>query len=73
MTTRLERFAPFSTCPYCDGVEFIYGPRGGSSVNIACDGCGARFNIAEVMLGEPPQRQRFFLEVLAPPPKPAHA
>lgn len=33
------------TCPDCGGHKFLEGPHGGVSVNIMCDGCGAKFNI----------------------------
>lgn len=31
-------------CPYC-GALMLEGPRGGLSVNVECDDCGARFNL----------------------------
>lgn len=33
-------------CPDCNHRGFVLGPRGGMSINIACGGCGARFNVA---------------------------
>jgi len=32
-------------CPDCKESGFIQGPRGGNSVNITCNHCGARFNV----------------------------
>jgi len=34
-------------CPDCDHRGFVLGPRGGSSINIECGGCGNRFNVAQ--------------------------
>ena len=46
-------------CPYC-GSLMLEGPRGGSSVNVECDDCGARFKLQghQAELGA---------ELLAPP------
>lgn len=33
-------------CPDCGGSEFLDGPRGGLSQNMACAGCGSEYNIA---------------------------
>jgi hypothetical protein len=52
-------------CPFCGHQGFAQGPRGGLSVNVACPGCGARFNLcgprAELgaqLLREPPGMAR---------------
>jgi hypothetical protein len=58
-----ETFAPFSGCIYCGSVEFVIGPRGGASLNVACDHCGARFNILDH-----PAAPRLLVNVLAGPP-----
>jgi len=36
-------------CPCCgqDTAGFIYGPRGGASVNVECPACLARFNVID--------------------------
>ena len=34
------------TCPTCQAAHIVVGPRGGMSVNFACVGCHARFNMA---------------------------
>lgn len=33
-------------CPDCGGESFVFGPRGGLSINIECAGCRARFNVS---------------------------
>ena len=35
----------FDGCPHCRGIRFLAGPRGGSSQNVSCMGCGARLNL----------------------------
>jgi hypothetical protein len=57
-----ETFAPFSGCIYCGSVEFVIGPRGGASLNVTCDRCGARFNILDH-----PAAPRLLVNVLAGP------
>ncbi|MBA7584042.1 hypothetical protein ES708_25994 [subsurface metagenome] len=34
----------FINCPFCEGVIFLKGPKGGLSVNFKCAGCGSTFN-----------------------------
>jgi hypothetical protein len=36
---------PFNGCPHCRSTRFLAGPRGGSSQNVTCLGCSARFNL----------------------------
>lgn len=33
-------------CPVCQKGKFLEGPSGGCSVNVKCDICGTKFNIA---------------------------
>jgi len=33
------------TCPNCESMDFLAGPRGGSSQNIKCSKCGLEMNI----------------------------
>ena len=35
-------------CPDCEIGDLCPGPRGGMSVNVLCDSCSARFNLAVV-------------------------
>jgi hypothetical protein len=35
----------FTGCTHCKSIRFLAGPRGGSSQNIVCLGCGARLNV----------------------------
>ncbi len=32
-------------CPDCGSKKFLEGPRGGFSVNVRCESCGAEFNL----------------------------
>lgn len=43
----------FDGCPHCRGVRFLAGPRGGSSQNVSCMGCGARLNLVTPPLPGP--------------------
>jgi hypothetical protein len=36
---------PFHRCPHCRSVRFYPGPRGGSSQNVTCVDCTARFSL----------------------------
>jgi hypothetical protein len=36
---------PFRGCDHCGSIRFFAGPRGGSSQNVTCTDCGARFNL----------------------------
>jgi hypothetical protein len=36
---------PFRCCPHCESRRFLPGPRGGSSLNVLCAGCSARYNL----------------------------
>lgn len=59
---------PFTGCPHCGSIRFLAGPRGGSSQNVTCLGCSARFNLLI-----PPQPGPLLLleELSAPTGKPA--
>lgn len=54
MTRPRSRRVRFTGCPHCESVRFLPGPRGGMSQNIACERCGARFNVAFFGRGFPP-------------------
>lgn len=72
MRSQPKQFDPFSACLYCGApVEtFEPGPKGGSSQNMTCRCCLARYNLAIVgpafRGGEGP----LFLEVLEEPRRP---
>ncbi len=34
----------FKSCPDCNGIKFLRGPKGGLSVNFKCEQCGSKFN-----------------------------
>lgn len=52
-------------CLFCDGDEFEPGPRGGAARNIACAGCGARYNVLEH-----PRLPRLLVGILSGPDDP---
>ena len=70
-------------CPKCSGCAFYYGPRGGESQNILCDGCHREYNVGPAgtveLLADPcmPDRRREVYQVTWPPrpiePKPKQA
>jgi len=39
---------PFRNCPHCGCGSFRKGPRGGAAVNITCELCQAKFNVADI-------------------------
>jgi hypothetical protein len=40
----LVRWLAFPGCPDCGGRTWYFGPRGGLSINLRCEGCKAWFN-----------------------------
>lgn len=42
-------------CPDCGG-RLLYGPRGGAAINVKCDSCGNKFNVAITPIGNMGER-----------------
>lgn len=54
-TAELATFYGLGRCPFCEGVSFLNGPRGGLMQNIQCCSCAARINIVPgPVMGLPP-------------------
>ena len=53
-------------CPDCGKDELYKGPRGGMMVNIRCDNCGSRFNIADPEMGFPGTGNKEFKQRIGP-------
>jgi len=48
----LGEIVDYLTCPECGSPDFLQGARGGLAINVKCEKCGYRMNIAILPKGK---------------------